>query len=168
MKNLITEMDGLIFCHTGPEYLDMIIDMEKDNSNFVYIWSRERHIEAIKNDDEMHISIINSVDRKLVGYILLAGIGGEDDVLEFRRMAIADKRKGYGRVGVKFIKRYCFELLKCHRLWLDVYTDNENAINLYRSEGFIQEGILRDCKKDKGRYRSMIIMSMLEQEYRAD
>jgi diamine N-acetyltransferase len=168
MKNIITEIDGLLFCLTEPKYLDMILDIEKDNSSFVYIWSKERHIESMNSKDEMHISIINSADQKLVGYILLAGMGGEDDVLEFRRIAIADKGKGYGRISVRFIKKYCFEILKYHRLWLDVYTDNEKAISLYRSEGFIQEGVLRDCKKHEDRYRSMMIMSMLEQEYKGD
>ena len=57
-------------------------------------------------------------------------------------------------------------MLKYHRLWLDVYTDNEIAINLYRSEGFVQEGILRECKKSGDEYRSMVIMSMLEREYK--
>lgn len=165
MGNLIGEMGSLAFCHTGSEYLDLILDIEKANSDFVFIWPKERHMKAMNSEDEMHISIINSADRKLVGYILLAGIGGEDNAVEFRRMAIADKGKGYGRTSVRFIKKYCFEVLKCHRLWLDAYTDNERAIELYRSEGFMQEGILRDCKKYGDSYRSMVIMSMLEQEY---
>jgi len=165
MKNIIMEMDGLVFCLTGSEYLDLILDIEKANSDFVFIWPKERHMKAMNSEDEMHISVFSSADRKLVGYILLAGIGGEDSAVEFRRMAIADKGKGYGRTSVRFIKKYCFEVLKCHRLWLDAYTDNERAIELYRSEGFIQEGILRDCKKHGEGYRSMVIMSMLEQEY---
>ena len=168
MKNVLMEMDGLLFCLTRPEYLDMILDIEKDNSSFVYIWPKKRHIEAMNSEDEMHISIINPEDRKLVGYILLAGTGSGDRALEFRRMAIADKGKGYGRTSIRFIKKYCFGVLKYHRLWLDVFTDNEKAISLYRSEGFIQEGILRDCRKYGDSYRSMVIMSMLEQEYKGE
>lgn len=166
MKNVLMEMDGLIFCLTRPEYLDLILSIEKANSNFVFVWLKERHIEAINRMDEVHISIINAFARELVGYIILAGAGGEDGALEFRRMAIADKGRGYGRISVRFIKEYCFEVLKCHRLWLDAYTDNERAIGLYASEGFVQEGILRECKKHGDEYRSMVVMSMLEQEYK--
>jgi len=165
MKNMIMEMGGLVFCLTGSEYLDLILDIEKANSDFVFVWTKERHMKAMNSEDEMHISVFSSAERKLVGYILLSGIGGEDSVVEFRRMAISDKGKGYGRTSVRFIKKYCFEVLKCHRLWLDVFTDNEKAIGLYRSEGFVREGILRDCKKHGDSYRSMVIMSMLEQEY---
>lgn len=165
MENVLMEMDGLEFCLTRPEYLDLIISIEKANSSFVFVWPKERHIEAISRVDEMHISVINSSSRELAGYIILAGVGEEDRVLEFRRMAIADKGRGYGRTSVRFIKEYYFKMLKYHRLWLDVYTDNERAINIYRSEGFVQEGILRECKKSGEGYRSMVIMSMLEQEY---
>ena len=166
MRSVIMEMDGLEFCYTKPEYLDLISSIEKNNSNFVFVWPKERHIEAIGRMDEVHISVVNSSGGELVGYIILAGVGGEDRVLEFRRMAIADKGRGYGRISVRFIKKYCFEVLKCHRVWLDAYTDNERAINLYNSEGFVQEGILRECKRNGNEYRSMVIMSMLEQEYK--
>ncbi len=165
MKNVLMEMDGLMFCLTRPEYLDLVINIEKDNSDFVFVWQKERHVEAINRMDEMHLSVINTSANELVGYILLAGVGGEDCSLEFRRMAIADKGKGYGRISVRFIKKYCFEVLKYHRLWLDAYTDNEMAIGLYASEGFVQEGIIRECKKHGDGYRSMVIMSMLENEY---
>lgn len=165
MNNVLMELNGLKFCTTKPEYLDLISCIEKNNSNFVFIWSKERHMEAITRLDEMHISVINASTSELVGYIILGGIGGEDKVLEFRRMAIADKGRGYGRTSVRFIKKYCFEVLQYHRLWLDVYTDNERAIGLYASEGFVKEGLLRECKKHGEGYRSMLIMSMLEQEY---
>lgn len=168
MRKVIMDMDGLEFCYTKPEYLDMILNIEKKNSDFVFVWTRERHIEAINNMDEVHISIVNTSGGELVGYILLAAVGGEDRALEFRRMVIADKSRGYGRISVRFIKKYCFEVLKCHRLWLDAYTDNKRAIELYKSEGFTQEGILRECKRHGEGYRSMVVMSMLENEYEGE
>ncbi len=165
MKDVLAEVDGLAFCHTRIEYLDLVLSIEKANSDFVFMWPKERHVEAIHRLDEMHISIANVASREFVGYMILAGIGGEDLALEFRRLVIADKGKGYGRTSIKFVKEYCFGLLKYHRLWLDVYTDNERAVDLYRSEGFVQEGLLRECKKHGDGYRSMLIMSMLESEY---
>lgn len=166
MENVIMEMGELIFCLTGLEYLEQILDIEKANSNFVFLWPKERHMEAIRSTDEMHISIVNAAGGELVGYMILAGVGGEDRELEFMRMVIADRGKGYGRTSVRFVKKYCFEVLKYHRLWLDAYTDNERAIGLYKSEGFAEEGIRRECKKHEDGYRSMVVMSMLEQEYK--
>jgi RimJ/RimL family protein N-acetyltransferase len=165
MSNIIMEMDGLIFCNTRLEYLDFISGIERANDDFVFVWPRERHIEAMDRPDEMHVSIISAATRELLGYLILAGIGGEDKALEFRRMVIAEKGKGYGRISTRFVKEYCFGVLKYHRLWLDAYTDNETAIGLYKKEGFVQEGLLRECKRNGDQYRSMVIMSMLENEY---
>ncbi|MGE5677979.1 MAG: GNAT family N-acetyltransferase [Pseudomonadota bacterium] len=166
MSNIIMEMDGLIFCNTRLEYLDFISGIERANNDFVFVWPRERHIEAMDRPDEMHVSIIGATTRELLGYLILAGIGGEDRALEFRRMVIAEKGKGYGRTSTRFVKEYCFGVLKYHRLWLDAYTDNEVAIGLYEKEGFVREGLLRDCKRNGDQYRSMVIMSMLENEYK--
>jgi RimJ/RimL family protein N-acetyltransferase len=65
------------------------------------------------------------------------------------------------------IKQYCFEQLRFHRLWLDVYADNDRAIHLYRSEGFVEEGKLREIRKDGDQYRSMFLFSILENEWKA-
>lgn len=165
MTENIMELGGLIFSHTEPGDLKRIMEIEAENSRFVFTWSLDRHLQAIEREDEAHISVKASGSGELVGYIILAGIGSCDNVIEFRRIAVLHKGRGYGRTAVRFIKRHSFECLKCHRLWLDVYTDNENAIALYRSEGFVEEGILRECRKSGDDYRSMLVMSILENEY---
>ncbi len=53
----------------------------------------------------------------------------------------------------------------CHRLWLDVVLTNTRAIALYKSEGFVQEGTIRDGYKTATGYESMALMSILETEY---
>lgn len=42
------------------------------------------------------------------------------------------------------IKKIVFDKLKAHRLWLDVRLKNYRAQQLYQSEGFIKEGVLRE------------------------
>jgi hypothetical protein len=37
--------------------------------------------------------------------------------------------------------------------------------NLYQSEGFSKEGVLRECILYNGNYESLIVMSILEMEY---
>ena len=54
-------------------------------------------------------------------------------------------KEGYGREAIRLVKKLCFEELSLHRLWLDVFTTNVNAIRLYESEGFQYEGELREC-----------------------
>jgi diamine N-acetyltransferase len=61
-------------------------------------------------------------------------------------------------------KKYCFNNLKFHRIWLDVFDDNERAIALYKSEGFKVDGHLRDVIKQSDIYRTLILLSILENE----
>lgn len=50
-------------------------------------------------------------------------------------------------------------------LWLDVRENNGIAYNLYKTVGFQQEGTLRECILFEGKYISLIVLSILEQEY---
>lgn len=167
MKNTIIESKELKFCLTICEDLDKIIEIEndKENSRFVYQWTKDRHIEAIKDENWMHITIKDKNNENIVGYMLLDGIKSKHDTIELTRIVISDKGKGYGRQTIKIVKKLCFEKLACHRLWLDVYDYNTKAIKLYKSEGFIQEGLLRDCKKIDNKYYSMGVFSMLKEEF---
>ena len=63
--------------------------------------------------------------------------------LEFRRIVITDKGKGYGRESLRLIKKMAFEELSAHRLWLDVKDHNLRARHVYEAEGFMVEGVLR-------------------------
>ncbi|MGZ5186135.1 MAG: GNAT family N-acetyltransferase, partial [Caldimonas sp.] len=54
-----------------------------------------------------------------------------------------------------------------HRFWLDVKERNERALALYRDEGFVEEGRLRESVRSDAGYESLIVMSMLRGEHEA-
>ncbi len=66
---------------------------------------------------------------------------------------------------MKLIKKIIFEQSDAHRLWLDVRYKNHRAQRLYQSEGFIREGVLRECILYNQNYESLIVMSLLRAEY---
>lgn len=149
------------------EDVDLICEIEKQNGNLEFItpYSKERHLQVIESKDEEHLTVWHKETNKLIGFIILAGLQNQNLSLEFRRIVIQPKGKGFGRQCLQLIKTYCFDTLKFHRLWLDVFEDNSKAISLYQSEGFLKEGVLRDIIKQKGNYRTLLILSMLEDEY---
>jgi RimJ/RimL family protein N-acetyltransferase len=69
---------------------------------------------------------------------------------------------------LRLIKNLAFEQLHAHRLWLDVKDFNYIARRLYEKEGFIVEGILRECIKVGDRFESLVLMSTLQSEYTAN
>jgi diamine N-acetyltransferase len=77
------------------------------------------------------------------------------------------KGLGLGRACVRLLKQMAFRDLHAHRFWLDVKTLNTRALALYASEGFVEEGRLRESVRVGDGYDSLVVMSMLEAEYHA-
>jgi RimJ/RimL family protein N-acetyltransferase len=84
-----------------------------------------------------------------------------------QRIAVAEPSRGLGTEVLHAAMDKAFREFGAHRLWLDTYSDNTRAQHVYRSAGFSQEGMLRECKKWGDEYRSLMLMSILESEYKA-
>ena len=151
---------------TAIDEVDYIYELEArpENSKYVMSYSRDRHLQVVESPDEELLIIVDISTGQSLGFVILAGLTNPNLSLEFRRLIIGDKGKGIGRQVVKLLIQYCFETLRFHRLWLDVYEDNQKAIHLYQSIGFKQEGMLRDVIKHGNTYRSLLLFSILEEE----
>ena len=158
-------MSNLQLRPTEETDLDYVLDAENDGENRQYIipWSREQHLQAIRDNNIAHL-IVWSATR--VGYVILAGLLNANQSIEFRRIVITDKGKGYGKQTVEIVKKLAFETYNAHRLWLDVKVQNHRAQAIYKAAGFAIEGTFRECLKSENGYESLVIMSILQREYR--
>lgn len=147
--------------------LDFVLAAEqhRDNSLFIRQWSAIQHREAIENPDIGHFLVAGIGDCKPVGHVILVGLKNPDLALELRRVVITQKGHGYGRQTIRMIKAYAFEELIFHRLWLDVMLYNKRAFKLYKSEGFVEEGVHREAVRQGNRYIDVRVMSVLRGEY---
>ena len=82
-----------------------------------------------------------------------------------RRIAVSEKRMGYGREVMISLFKYAFEDMSSNRFWLDVYQDNLAGIKLYEGLGMHRDGVLRQSYKSERGYLEQIIYSMLKNEY---
>jgi len=155
---------------TRIEDLEFVVGAENhpDNCDFVSQWSREEHGAAVADGDKKHLIVETIETCKPVGYVILEGVESPHNSICLKRIVITEKGKGYGRETLRLAKRLVFESLKAHRLWLDVKDYNSRAKLLYESEGFVVEGLLRDCYQSRGKFESYYILSMLEDEYFAN
>lgn len=167
MNNIIKKSNSITLRRTQKKDLEFVISLEREpyNSQYVDQWSENRHIDSLSDKDILHLIVEDSNTNKSIGYIIMAGIENKNSSIEFKRFVITDKGKGFGRETLKLIKEVSFKQLNAHRLWLDVRCKNTRAQNLYKSEGFKEEGTLRECVFYNGEYESIIIMSILEHEY---
>jgi len=136
-----------------------------DNAGFIEQWTGSRHRLAMQGTDSLHW-IVESRGVP-IGYAILEDADDPNHSLLLRRVVIASKGRGHGRTALRLLMRYCFEVLRFHRLWLFVSVGNRRAVALYRRLGFVEEGVARECSRHGDRYTSMFIMSILASEYRA-
>ncbi len=147
--------------------LDYIMQQEQHEENVDYInhWSHDKHRACLDDSDFVYFIVERIDDRQPVGFAILIGVNDPHHNLEFFRLAISEKGRGYGRQVMKLAKRFAFEETGAHRLWLDLVDYNERAYHIYESEGFVKEGVLREACSYNGRRASLIVMSMLRSEY---
>ncbi len=153
---------------TTIDDLSYVIQTEthEENSKFVSSQNRQKHLDYLKDKDISHLIV--EADKKPIGYIILAGLNDKNENIEFRRIVIGEKGKGYGRKALRLAKDFAFEKLNAHRFWLDVFEFNKRARHLYESEGFSVEGVFRECVKSENGRESIVYMSMLRREYQED
>lgn len=164
-SNLKLTRDCLTIRRTRVSDLDFVLSAERaeDNRDYVSQQTFEEHCALADNPDVLHMIIEH--EGSPVGYTIIAGLTKQNRSVELRRIVITEKGRGLGRKALRLCKELAFEHLKAHRLWLDVIHYNARAQHLYASEGFVTEGVLRDCDFYQGQFFSMVIMSILEGEY---
>lgn len=168
MSKIIKQSEKLRFRQAEEADLDYIMATENDADNVKYIipYSREVHAASLHTKDEIHIIVETADGRQKVGFLMIAGLNNLFKEIEFRRIVMAVKGKGYGRETMKLLKAWAFEDLGYHRAWLDCKDYNVRALHLYESEGFVREGLIRETIIWDGKYESLVILGILENEYK--
>lgn len=98
------------------------------------------------------------------GFVIIEGIEPVHRNVLVKRIAVSDPGCGIGREALRQVIRLAFSEWNVHRLWLDVYEDNPRARRTYRALGFVEEGTLRESAWHGNRFRSLVVMSLLEGE----
>ncbi|NML46340.1 GNAT family N-acetyltransferase [Ramlibacter sp. G-1-2-2] len=145
-----------------------VLSLEQDPENLPFItpWERTQHEAAIRFPDFRHFIVEAGPGLEAAGFVILIGCRSPHQSLELKRMVVRSKGRGLGRASLRVVKKVAFDDLGAHRLWLDVKQRNTRAKALYDSEGFVVEGVLREAVKLDDGFESMVVMSMLANEFR--
>jgi len=149
--------------------LDFVISVEQDPANrpFITPWERTQHEGAVRFPDFRHFIVEAGPEYASTGFVILQGCRNPHRSVELKRIVLQRKGQGLGRACARLLAQMAFRDLGAHRFWLDVKSLNTRAQALYRSEGFVEEGRLRDSVKTDDGYDSLIVMSLLDHEYEA-
>jgi diamine N-acetyltransferase len=148
------------------EDLPYIVELERIFRDQGYLGGDEIKVhEQRLADPDCWYGIVET-ERRRAGYAILRGLTSPNRSVELKRIAVAEPGRGLGRRLLEAILEKVFDELSAHRIWLDVFPHNSRARHVYRSVGFVEEGVLRECVKHGDIYRSLVLMSMLESEYK--
>jgi diamine N-acetyltransferase len=132
---------------------------------YIGTWTSEEHAVAMGDTDTRYLIALDNFGNA-IGYITLRGIQSEHRNIELKRVVIASPGRGHGKEVLRLLLRTVFDEFGAHRLWLDVFETNLRAQHVYRSLGFQQDGIFREAVFRDGKYHSLLLMSILDREYR--
>ena len=153
--------------------LEFVATVEDDPANrpFITPWERVQHEGAVRFPDFRHFIVEAGDGYPSAGFVILQGCRNPNGSVELKRLVLQPKGRGLGRAAVRELKAMAFTQFKAHRFWLDVKALNTRAFKLYQSEGFVEEGRLRESVRvtidGADGYDSLIVMSLLDREYQA-
>ncbi|HKX43444.1 MAG TPA: GNAT family protein [Burkholderiaceae bacterium] len=167
----VTETIKVRLRPTMSSDLDFVLSVEQDalNRPFITPWERTLHEGAIRFPDSRHFIVEAGDAYESVGFAILQGCRNPNRSVELKRMVLRPDAhgRGIGRICIRRLARMAFRDFGAHRFWLDVKASNVRAQALYRREGFVEEGRLRESVRTASGYDSLIVMSMLESEHAA-
>ena len=73
--------------------------------------------------------------------------------------------KGYAKESSLAVINYCFNILKLRKITLEVIADNNNAYQLYKKIGFVEEGLRKNQEFFDNSYCDSHVMAIFNPEY---
>jgi len=168
---------GLFFRLPVKEDLEILQDLRNDESTWIHLFGanlvgpadQRAWLESIGwKSGRMYLVVFDEV-HPIIGLVVLDEFDHQNRSLRVGLSVLPEHRKkGYGARTYAALKRYAFDYQNIHRLWLTVMETNKGAIDLYEKCGFKVEGRYREAIFRYGEFVDDILMSCLEQEYRAE
>lgn len=148
--------------------LDFILasEAEPENAKYIVADSRSYHRDTLDSPAAVHFIVERKDTGAAVGFLVATGRNSPDHEQYWRRVIINERGKGYGKEAMELLAAWAFEDAKAHRAWLDCKDYNDRALHVYESMGMQREGLLRDTIFVDGKYENLVVLAILEGEWR--
>ncbi len=148
--------------------LDFIVasEAEPENARYIVADSRAYHQDTLDSPAAVHFIVERNDTGAAIGFLMAAGRNSPDHEQYWRRVIINERGKGYGKEALRLLMDWAFGEAGAHRAWLDCKDYNDRALHVYESLGMKREGLLRDTIFVDGKYENLIVLAILEPEWR--
>ena len=119
--------------------------------------------ERCSKDPSQRLMIIEE-ERDPLGFVGFSGVG-IGAVATWGFYAVPEAVNGTGtKIGLVALE-FAFGELLLHKVCGQTLGSNEVSIRMHKKFGFLQEGVLREQHKIKGRYHDIICFGLLREEW---
>ncbi|GKQ47504.1 GNAT family N-acetyltransferase [Pseudomonas syringae pv. theae] len=117
----------------------------------------------VENRPSSGLSLVAELDGLVVGCAMLYRFNGRRQHVADFWMGVADgyRRQGVGNLLLKELVTTASQWMNIKRLELTVFADNEAAIELYKKNGFLIEGLHKNYAYRQGEYVDAVSMSAI-------
>lgn len=148
------------------EDIAMASGITKPRSLEVFQTMYEKYFLKVNHSLQLYSIVL---DERVIGRAELGLIDRENGHAAFG-IVIGERTSwgnGYGKEAILELLGVAFNELHLHKVYCEVYTFNERSLNMMKSLGFRQDGILRDHEFFHDAYHDLAVFSMLDTEFRA-
>ena len=162
----------LLMRHFSQEYVDWLNDAEVNK----YITSAKDYtlekleifLKEIERKNILFWAIHLKNPDKHIGNIKIDPVVEKYGLCEYGIM-MGDRNewgKGYAKEASESIIEYCFESLNLRKMTLGVTINNVFAVKLYKSLGFVTEGVYKSHELYDGKFCDTLRMALFNKNYR--
>lgn len=120
----------------------------------------------LKNDDNIRYTIANVEDNEIFGTLIISKIDWKNRSCGLDIKLSSDSRgKGIGSESVSIATNYIFNELNLNRIGVRILDSNIPSQKLFKKNGFIEEGKLRNAIYKNGKYDDLLIFSILKEDF---
>jgi RimJ/RimL family protein N-acetyltransferase len=117
--------------------------------------------------DRLDLALVDIATNQVVGEVVFNEYDDNANKVNFRILiGQSGRNKGLGSEATALFLKYGFEVLKLHKIELQVFSFNPGGEHVYIKNGFVLEGILREDFRYEGEYIDYKLYSILSSEYK--
>lgn len=169
MGRIVREGERLRLRVAEESDLDFILASEAkpENARYIIADSRAYHLDTLDSPSGVHFIVERKDTGAAVGFLVATGLNSPHHEQYWRRVIINESDRGYGKEAMRLLMAWAFEDAGAHRGFLDCKEYNDRALHVYESVGLQREGVLRDTIFVDGKYENLVVLGILDREWRA-
>lgn len=151
-----------------PDDIPAIMAIERNPAYTLFIgnFPAEEHADRMASADCRYL--VWRENGRMLAFAILAKLSEPHGVVLLKRLGATETDTGLSRRMMPALIDHVFETTGANRFELDVAVLNPRATHVYRREGFVQEGTVREVYRHwDGAYHSSHLFAMLRREWEA-